>query len=188
MTLSTPPDLGGSDRPTERTPGWPDLPRAPGAPGASGLSGAGAAGDGNAMVGWRPPGLMRRVREPLLAAGAVGALGVGLLLRDPHAHGSWGYCPFLVLIGHPCPACGGLRAISDLLHGDVVAALGSNAYVVGSLALGLVLWAVWLARRVRDRTADWTPFQGRLATMWFAGLVVFGALRLFVPGLAFLQP
>ncbi|CCH77260.1 hypothetical protein BN12_1780007 [Nostocoides japonicum T1-X7] len=133
-------------------------------------------------------GLARRVREPLLVGGGAAALCLGLLVHDPHQPGSWGYCPFLLLTGRPCPACGGLRAVDDLLHGDLLAALGSNAYAVGSVGLGVVLWVLWLVGRVRARPVDWSPVHGRLASAWLAGLLLFGALRLLVPGLAFLQP
>ncbi len=132
--------------------------------------------------------MLRRLREPLFVplAGAVGA--TALLLRDPHTPGSWGRCPFLVLTGHPCPACGGLRAVDDLLHGNVVAALGSNAYVVATVLLALVTWGVWLVRRVRGLPTGWRPWHGRVASLWLAGLAVFGVLRLVVPALAVLQP
>lgn len=70
----------------------------------------------------------------------------GLRLRDPHVAGSWGTCPFLALTGLPCPVCGGLRAVNDLTHGDVVGALGSNLLVVAVLPVALVWWALWLRR------------------------------------------
>lgn len=139
-----------------------------------------------ALAGARTPALLR-LRDPLLVAALGAAAATALLLRDPHRSGSWGYCPFLVLTGRPCPACGGLRATDDLLHGDLTAALGSNAYVVATIGLGLVLWGTWLIRRLRDGSSRWTPWHGRLATWWLVGLVAFGALR-FLPGLTGLQP
>ncbi|MDO7869384.1 DUF2752 domain-containing protein [Nocardioides jiangxiensis] len=88
----------------------------------------------------------RRVRElatPLGLAASVAAASVALHLRDPHEQGSWGFCPFLALTGHPCPGCGGLRAVNDLTRLDVVGAASSNLYFVASipfLAFGWVLW------------------------------------------------
>ena len=88
-----------------------------------------------------------RIRPPvLLAAGLLGA-SVLLHLRDPHQSGSWGYCPWLLLTGTQCPGCGGLRAVNDLTHGDLVAAASSNLLFVGSLPLVVFLWM----RSVRDR-------------------------------------
>ena len=49
-----------------------------------------------------------------------GGAAVLLHLRDPHEQGSYGFCPFLALTGHPCPGLRGLRAVNDLTHGDVV--------------------------------------------------------------------
>jgi hypothetical protein len=89
----------------------------------------------------------RRVRPPaLLAAGVLGA-SVVLHLRDPHRSGSWGFCPWLVLTGTSCPGCGGLRAVNDLTHGDLGAALSSNVLFVGSIPLLIFLWARWFTDR-----------------------------------------
>ena len=88
------------------------------------------------------------------AVGVGGAAGLALLrLHDPHAPGSYGYCPFLLVTGHPCPGCGTLRAGNDLMHGDVLGALGSNAF---SVVLGVILaayWGVWMVRAIRHRPA-----------------------------------
>lgn len=86
----------------------------------------------------------RRLRDPLGAAAAVGAAGLALLLRDPHRHGSWGLCPFKALTGWDCPACGGLRAVNDLGHGQWDAAVHSNLLLVASIPVVVALWALWL--------------------------------------------
>jgi hypothetical protein len=79
-----------------------------------------------------------------LAVAAIGGLGaVALRLRDPHAQGSWGLCPFKALTGWNCPFCGGLRAVNDLGHGQVVEAAHSNLMLVASVPALLVLWVVW---------------------------------------------
>ncbi len=88
----------------------------------------------------------RRVRTPVLLAGGLLLVSVALHVRDPHRSGSWGVCPWLVLTGTYCPGCGGLRAVNDLSHGDVVAAASSNLLLVG--ALPVLAWA-WV-RRFRD--------------------------------------
>jgi uncharacterized protein DUF2752 len=88
----------------------------------------------------------RRVQAPVLVAVALLAASVALHLRDPHRTGSWGFCPWLALTGTYCPGCGGLRAVNDLTHGDVVAAASSNLLFVGSLPF----LAVWWGRRTVD--------------------------------------
>lgn len=88
----------------------------------------------------------QRVQGPTLLA--VGLLGASLALhaRDPHQEGSWGFCPWLVMTGTYCPGCGGLRAVNDLTHGDVLAAASSNLLFVGSLPL----IGFWWLRRMSD--------------------------------------
>ena len=91
------------------------------------------------------PGRLHRLATPL-AAGAVAALGtLALHARDPHAAGSWGYCP-TALLGVSCPLCGSLRAVNDLTHGDVVAAASSNLLFVVAVPIAVVLWLLWVRR------------------------------------------
>ena len=117
------------------------------------------------------------LRTPMLIGGA-GAMGLGALnLRDPHASGSWGFCPFLLLTGEPCPACGGLRAMNDLTRGDVAAALSSNAAAVVFVAVMGVAWVVWVVRRSRGQDVPWI----RLSRPWFVlvavSMLAFAILR-----------
>jgi hypothetical protein len=97
-----------------------------------------------------------RITAPVAVALAVLAASVVLHLRDPHQSGSYLFCPWLLLTGTYCPGCGGLRAVNDLTHGDVVAAASSNLLFVGALPLLVVLWARWFAARWRGvrRTVD----------------------------------
>jgi hypothetical protein len=95
------------------------------------------------------PGRVRRVRGPVLLAGAVLTLSVLLHLRDPHRSGSWGYCPWLLLTGTYCPGCGGLRAVNDLARGDLAAAASSNLLLVGSMPVVVLWWARSTADRWR---------------------------------------
>jgi len=65
---------------------------------------------------------------------------------DPHRPGGlFPVCPFKILTGWNCPACGGLRMTYDLLHGDVAAAVVDNVF----LLIGLPLLAIWSAWRIR---------------------------------------
>ena len=88
----------------------------------------------------------QRIRVPVLLAGGLLGVSVLLHLRDPHRSGSWGYCPWLLLTGTYCPACGSLRAVNDLTRGDVVAAASSNLVLVGSIPV----FAVWWLRSLVD--------------------------------------
>ncbi len=83
----------------------------------------------------------------------AGVLGLGALayvgLVDPHRPGAvFPPCPFKLLTGWDCPACGGLRMTHDLLHGNVPAALVDNVFLLTGLPL-LALWSLWRVRRGR---------------------------------------
>jgi hypothetical protein len=117
------------------------------------------------------------LREPMLVAAAgVGALGL-LHVHDPHQLGSYGYCPFLLLTGHPCPACGGLRAMNNLTNGDVVGALSSNAMAVVLLAVMGVAWVVWFYRRWRGRPIPLLAIDSPVLWGLVAAFGVFGVFR-----------
>jgi hypothetical protein len=93
----------------------------------------------------------RRLRSTV-ACGApmAGALGyVGLV--DPHDQNSiFPGCPFRLLTGWNCPACGGLRLIHDALHGDLAAAIRDNVFLLAGLP---TLWAWVLLCHRRQRAA-----------------------------------
>jgi hypothetical protein len=128
-----------------------------------------------------------RLTAPAVWAGA-GLAATGLLTaRDPHVRGTWGFCVFRSVTGVPCPGCGGLRAVNDLAHGHVAAALASNGYAVLSLA-GLGLWWVaWVAARLRGAAVPLGQHVVRLSLLWAGGFALFGVLRLLPPFTA-LQP
>ena len=78
----------------------------------------------------------------LLAAGALTYVG----LIDPHRPGSvFPLCPFKLLTGWNCPACGGLRMTHDLLLGDLAGAVVDNVFLLMGLPL-LAGWALWRRR------------------------------------------
>ena len=110
----------------------------------------------------------RRLAPPLLLAGGLLAASVALHLRDPHQSGSWGFCPWLVMTGTACPGCGGLRAVHDLTHGEVAAAVSSNAVLVGSLPLLAWLWT----RSVVHRWRDERPLVPAAVVAWSGGVAI----------------
>jgi hypothetical protein len=78
----------------------------------------------------------------VLLAGALGYVG----LVDPHNTSSvYPLCPFKWLTGWNCPFCGGLRMTHDLLHGDLVASINDNVF----LLVGIPMLAGWVLIRRR---------------------------------------
>lgn len=119
-----------------------------------------------------------RLAAPLLTGSLVGAATVAVAIRDPHVAGSWGTCPWLAVTGTFCPGCGGLRAVHDLAHLDVVGALSNNAFVVLAAAVAAVAWVVWLRSALLRRPVDWSRWVTPRVAYWVVGgLLVFSAVR-----------
>ena len=87
-----------------------------------------------------PSSPLRRGRYRRAAGRALGYIG----LVDPHnPHSVYPQCPFKWLTGWNCPFCGGLRMTHDLLHGDLVASINDNIF----LLVGIPLLAGWMLMR-----------------------------------------
>jgi hypothetical protein len=110
-----------------------------------------------------------RVASPALTIGGLAAATLALHVRDPHEQYSWGLCPSAAL-GFWCPGCGGLRAVNDLTHGDIGAALSSNLLLVVAMPFAVVALGLWAADRWRDSqpTVPWRrlkPFAPALVVV-----------------------
>ena len=118
-----------------------------------------------------------RMRRPTAIIGGLAALTLAVSLRDPHAHASWGLCPSAVL-GFACPGCGGLRAVNDLTHAHVGAALSSNLVVVLLMPLAVLGLALWALDRWRGVTRHPDPRLVKVAAVTLLSLLaVFTVLR-----------
>lgn len=119
----------------------------------------------------------------------VAAAGVvAVAVRDPHTPGAWGFCPFLRATGHPCPFCGGLRAVNDVLHADLLGAVHSNALALLLVPFAGAALVVWLARRWRGRGDEPVPWATRgVAATCVLLIAAFWLLRV-LPGFAWLTP
>jgi hypothetical protein len=112
----------------------------------------------------------------LLGGAGLASLAV-LHVRDPHESGSYGFCPFLTLTGYPCPGCGGLRAMNNLTHGDVVGAISSNAMAVALLGLLGIAWLVWVVRRWQRRDVPLPGINATAVVVVAVGFLIFGVIR-----------
>ena len=119
---------------------------------------------------WRAP-----LVAPLALAGTslLGALVVRIV--DPNIVGHYPVCPSLTLTGTYCPLCGGLRAVHDLMLGNVAGAFRMNPLVVLGLPLLVLVWWRWVRRALRGiratvpaiRWPAWVTF-GVIAAFWVA--------------------
>jgi hypothetical protein len=101
-----------------------------------------------------------------LLAGALGYVG----LVDPHKPDSvFPLCPFRLLTGWNCPACGGLRMVHDVVHGDLAAAITDNVF----LLVGIPMLAGWiLLRRRADKSVLPPPAAATFVVAVLAWTVV----------------
>ena len=118
-------------------------------------------------------------RRHLLAAGFVAGLAGFVLLRffDPATSGIFPPCPLHYLTGLYCPGCGSLRALHQLLHGNLHEAWALNPLTV----VLLPFLAYGLASEIRlaihgKRLPEW-QLSGRSIYMLFAVIVLFGIAR-----------
>jgi hypothetical protein len=97
----------------------------------------------------RPPTSTSRTRLfGVLGTGAVMAGGLAYVgFGNPHSPDfAFPPCPFKLLTGWNCPACGGLRMTHDILHGDLAAAFVDNAFAL----IGLPMLLAWVLVRRRQ--------------------------------------
>jgi hypothetical protein len=113
----------------------------------------------------------RRQLYTLLASGALLAGALGYIgVADPHRPDSFfPLCPFRLLTGWSCPACGGLRMIHDVLHGDLAAAVNDNVLLLVGIPM-LVGWI--LLRRHQGRWPLTLPVGAAVVITLLAWTVV----------------
>ncbi|HME50366.1 DUF2752 domain-containing protein [Mycobacterium sp.] len=118
------------------------------------------------------PGSTRLTRRGRIYTSlGTGAVAIGALtyvgIADPHRPDSlFPACPFKLLTGWNCPACGGLRMTHDLLHGNFSAAVVDNVFLLA----GIPVLLAWLLGRRRMGKPAATPATyivvGAAAFIW----------------------
>ncbi len=83
-------------------------------------------------------------------------------------------CPTKRLTGLDCPACGGLRVVHDLLHGDVRAAARDNLFLL--VCSPLLVWLL-VRRAAAWRRQDRAPVPAAVAYGLGASAVVWMVVR-----------
>jgi hypothetical protein len=127
------------------------------------------------VAGVRIPDVPRSRWLAAMLAVFVGAVLLGIF--DPATSGIFPPCPVRYLTGWYCPGCGSLRAIHQLLHGNLRAAWALNPLTVvllPFLTYGLVSSALF---ELRGRELP-QPF---LPAVWiralYAAIILFGIMR-----------
>lgn len=117
----------------------------------------------------RPVGLM-------ICCGAAAVATAVLFFFNPARTSFYPICQFKALTGLDCPGCGSLRALHQLLHGNVVAAFRLNALLVSALP-----FAAWFGGRAVMKAIRGQPPFTKIHPAWlWAGcalLVAFGIVR-----------
>jgi hypothetical protein len=113
----------------------------------------------------RAPAVHRR-GEALVGAAALAAVLATVRAVDPRVPGHYPSCPFHALTGLHCPGCGSLRALADLVHGDLPGALDHNALLVLFLPVALVAFGRALAGRASVRRTWEVPAVALVLLLW----------------------
>jgi hypothetical protein len=128
-------------------------------------------------------------RRPwLLLSGVlvVAAACVILFLFNPSQHGFYPPCYFHELTGMLCPGCGSSRAMHQLLHGHVGAAIRCNALLMACLPLAAGFAIRFAVKKIKNQPAVLSISP---AGLWLllAVTVVFAVLR-NLPTFSWLAP
>lgn len=96
------------------------------------------------------------LRLRVLVIAVVAAVAVGLYFLDPSQYIFMPKCPFKLLTGLSCPGCGAQRALHALLHGNVVAAVRYNWFLVYAVpyATALVMQRLAFTGELQRRLGD----------------------------------
>lgn len=117
-----------------------------------------------------------------VGVGALVAAGIVTVANPESNHVP--LCPLKAATGFDCPFCGCLRAVQDVVSGDVYGAADHNVLFVVALPVVAVLWSMWV---VRSRAGSGRPL---VAPGWTVGallmvVMTFGVVR-NLPGLEWL--
>lgn len=106
----------------------------------------------------------RSTKFAWLLLGLGGAAGFALIFFwDPASHNFYPRCPLKTIAGMECPTCGALRAMHQLLHGNIRSAYELNPFLFFALP-GIALFLL-IPTTVRPRWLPWAALA--LLAAWF---------------------
>jgi len=123
-------------------------------------------------------------RTAMNGLAAAGLAGAALLYRfSPQEYWFYPRCPFYAVTGHLCPGCGATRAIAELVHGHVAAAMHFNAAV--TLLAPVLLWhfakMYWTA--MREDRVEWPQVPEWRWRAALAFVLLFAVVREIAPAI-----
>ncbi|MEO7678837.1 MAG: DUF2752 domain-containing protein [Verrucomicrobiota bacterium] len=118
-------------------------------------------------------GINSRAGIRLIAFLAALIVAAVLYFFSPAQYAFYPRCIFHSLTGLACPGCGALRAVHQLLHGNISAAFDFNPLFV----LVLFLSPFFFLHAKRNPLRDTARMGNRRFWLMFAGVVFFTVLR-----------
>jgi hypothetical protein len=120
-----------------------------------------------------------RFDRTVLLAGIPAAMLalIGLWRFNPATTGLFPSCPLHALTGFYCPGCGSLRAVHQLLHGNLGAAFALNPFAVIALPFLLYGLASQVSLQLRGRRLPHFFIPGGWIWTLAAAIIVFGVVR-----------
>lgn len=116
-----------------------------------------------------------RLLAAMLAAFAAGV--VTLRVFDPATSSVFPPCPLRYLTGWYCPGCGSLRAMHQLLHGNVGAAWAMNPLTVVLLPFLIYGLASFALFEIRGEGLPQPFLRGSWIRALCAAIILFGIAR-----------
>lgn len=123
-------------------------------------------------------------RKPVFVGTAVAGATAVISVLDPVSH-HVPLCALLAFTGFDCPACGGLRSVFSLSHGDVAAAASHNLLFTVAVPFLVVGWALWMFRAFTRPDRAMLPRPRWMGVAALAVMAVFMVAR-NLPALAWL--
>jgi hypothetical protein len=113
----------------------------------------------------------------ILLAITLVLVGVIFFFFDPTRTGFYPVCLFHKLTGLNCPGCGGLRALHQLTHGNVVTAFHCNPLLMVLLPFITFLTLRWLLRGREAFVGNTVLFRPAALWILLAVTLLFTVLR-----------
>ena len=123
--------------------------------------------------------MLQMNRNLLLAAMLAAFAAAVAMLRvfDPATSGVFPPCPLRYLTGWYCPGCGSLRAIHQLLHGNLRAAWAMNPLTVVLLPFLIYGLASFALFEIRGEGLPQPFLRGAWIRALCAAIILFGIAR-----------